>query len=526
MSPPQRAIFHPSRSSLKPCGNDMMRTIWTGRLPSPGSPHPICTHAFLPQPPIWSSLRYLMPTWTQSDLRTERALRKSIRADLTAWASLALAPRGHQPAAHHLLLIRELEALAAGRTDRLMLLLPPGSAKSTYASLVFPPWWLARFPHSSIIATSHTSSLARHFGRGVRALVEQHSVRLGYALDPTSRAAHRFQTSTGAEYYATGVRGPITGRRADLILIDDPVKSQAEADSPAAREQLWNWFRSDLATRLKPGGRIVLIMTRWHPDDLGGRILEGPDSWRLLRLPALAEAGDPLGREPGMALWPAWEDSDAIARKRTLLGERAFSALFQQDPRPRTGRLFLPGRVAIVDDPVTTTAVRAWDLAATAQTAGRDPDYTVGVKLGRDANGSFIVLDVVRLRGGPHEVEDAIGKTAAADGAAVTIGLPQDPGQAGRSQVRYLAKQFAGHRIVASPETGAKETRAMPVASQVNAGNLSIRRAPWNRALLEEMQDFPHGAKDDQVDALSRAFALLTDTPAPARRTNLPILGR
>ena len=467
-----------------------------------------------------------MPTWTQSDLRTERALRKSIRADLAAWASLALAPRGHQPATHHRLLIHELEHLAAGRTDRLMLLLPPGSAKSTYASLVFPPWWLARFPQSSVIATSHTSSLARHFGHGVRALVEQHSTRLGYSLDPASRAAHRFRTSSGAEYYATGVRGPITGRRADLILIDDPVKSQAEADSPAAREQLWNWFRSDLTTRLKPGGRIVLIMTRWHPDEIGGRILEGPDPWRTLRLPALAEANDPLGRSLGAPLWPEWENSAAIARKRTLLGERAFAALFQQDPRPRTGRLFLPARIMVVDDPTTTTVVRGWDLAATAQTTGRDPDYTVGVKLGRTESGSFTVLDVVRLRGGPHEVEEAIARTAAADGPSVTIGLPQDPGQAGRAQVRYLAKQFAGHRIVASPETGAKETRAMPVASQVNAGNLSIRRAPWNRALLEEMQDFPFGAKDDQVDALSRAFALLTDVGSPARRANVPVFAR
>ncbi len=503
-----------------------MAAIWKGRLPLPGLRRPIFTLVCLPQPLTRSLLRYLMPIWTQSDLRTERALRKSIRADLAAWAGLALAPRGHQPAAHHILLIRELEALAAGRTDRLMLLLPPGSAKSTYASLVFPPWWLARFPQSSIIATSHTSSLARHFGRGVRALVEQHSTRLGYALDPASRAAHRFRTSGGAEYYATGVRGPITGRRADLVLIDDPVKSQAEADSPAARDQLWNWFRSDLATRLKPGGRIVLIMTRWHPDDLGGRLLEGPEPWRTLRLPALAEAGDPLGRELGAPLWPEWEDSAAIARKRTLLGERAFAALFQQDPRPRTGRLFLPARVPIVDDPETTTAVRAWDLAATAESAGRDPDYTVGVKLGRDERGGFVVLDVVRLRGGPHEVEEAIARTAAADGAGVTIGLPQDPGQAGRGQIKYLVKQFAGYRIMASPETGAKETRAMPVASQVNAGNLSIRRAPWNRALLEEMQDFPHGAKDDQVDALSRAFALLTEAGAPARRTNVPLFSR
>ena len=468
-----------------------------------------------------------MPTWTRSDLKTERVLRRSVRADLAAWAALALAPRGHQPAAHHRLILAELEHLSAGRTDRLMLLLPPGSAKSTYASLLFPPWWLARHPRSSIIATSHTASLARHFGHGVRGLVEAHAPRLGYQLDPASRAAHRFATTAGGEYYATGVRGPITGRRADLILIDDPVKSQAEADSPAARDHLWDWFRSDLTTRLKPGGRIVLVMTRWHPDDLGGRIQDSADPWRILRLPALAEAADPLGREPGDALWPEWEDAAAITRKRELLGERAFAALFQQDPRPRTGRLFQAAKIALADDMLPTTgAVRAWDLAATAATSGRDPDYTVGVKLARDPAGGFVVLDVIRLRGGPHEVDQAITATAAADGPAVPIGLPKDPGQAGVSQVKYYASRLAGYRVVSSPETGAKETRAMPVASQVNAGNVTMRRAPWNRAFLEELQDFPEGTKDDQVDALSRAFSMLLDAGTPARRANLPLLHR
>jgi predicted phage terminase large subunit-like protein len=136
------------------------------------------------------------------------------------------------------------------------------------------------------------------------------------------------------------------------------------------------------------------------------------------------------------------------------------------------------------------------------------------------------VLDIVRFRGGPHEVLQAIVDTSAADGVAVVIGLPQDPGQAGRVQVSYLTSRLAGHRVTASPETGAKETRAMPAASQVNAGNLALRRAPWNRAFLEELQDFPDGTKDDQVDALSRAMSLLTDAPAPARRANIRLFDR
>ena len=425
---------------------------------------------------------------------------------------LALSAQGHAPAAHHRLLIRELEGLAAGRWDRLMLLLPPGSAKSTYASLVFPPWFLANRPWAHVIAASHTAGLARTFGRGVRGLIQEHQSRLGLALDPNNRSAGRFGVIGGGSYFATGVRGPVTGRRADLLLIDDPVKSQAEADSGAARDHLWDWFRSDLVTRLKPGGRVVLVMTRWHPDDLGGRLLSGPDPWRLVRLPALAEAGDALGRSLGQPLWPEWEDEAALRRKRLVLGDRTFDALFQQSPRAPGGRLFKTGRLNAIDERAAGTSVRAWDLAASV-----DGDFTVGVLLTRTEDGAFQIADVVRLQGGPEVVLDAILRTAERDGTGVTIGLPQDPGQAGRSQISFLTKRLAGWRVVSSRESGSKDTRAMPVASQVNAGTVSMLRGDWNRAFTEELQDFPAGTKDDQVDALGRAFSMLLDPERPAR---------
>ena len=444
----------------------------------------------------------------------EEGVRDLVRAELGAWSRLALAPQGLLPAAHHLLVIGELEALASGDHDRLMLLLPPGSAKSTYASLLLPPWFLARNPQASIIATSHTGSLAQRFGRGVRGLIAEHALRLGVQLSSTDHAAERFGLVQGGSYFATGVRGPVTGRRADLVIIDDPVKSHREADSAAQRDQLWEWFRSDLVTRLKPGGRMVLVMTRWHPDDLGGRLLESSDTWRVLRLPALAEAEDPLGRAPGEALWPTWEGRAALERKRSLMGERAFAALFQQSPSISGGRLFQIRRIAVTDDVVVGPCVRAWDLAASAESG----DWTAGVLLCRGADqGGYQVMDVVRLQGGPEQVEAAIKRTAAVDGREVTIGLPQDPGQAGRAQVSYLTRGLAGFRVASSVESGAKATRAMPMASQANAGNLSLVRGSWNRAFLEELQDFPGGAKDDQVDALSRAFGLLEDVPAPAR---------
>jgi predicted phage terminase large subunit-like protein len=456
----------------------------------------------------------------------EKQLRLGVRGRLRDWAELALAPSNQVPAAHHLLLIERLERVARGEIDRLMLLLPPGSAKSTYASMLFPAWWFSQHPNSSVIAAAHTGGLARHFGRGVKTLIEAHSARLGYGLQ-RGASAERFATDRGGQYYATGVRGAVTGRRADLLLIDDPVKSQAEADDAACRERLWQWFRSDLSTRLRPGGRIVLIMTRWHPDDLGGRLME-TDDWQVLRLPALAEAGDPLGREVGAPLWPGWESLEALQRKRRALGERAFAALFQQSPVRQQGLLFRTGQIGVVDacpQMQGGQVVRAWDLAATAGSEG-DPDWTAGGKLLRCEDGGFVVLDVRRVRVCSVEVAALIVTTAQQDGREVAVGLPQDPGQAGKAQVRFLTQRLAGFRVVATPETGSKLSRAVPVASQVEAGLVKVVQAEWTRVFVEELADFPNGSKDDQVDALSRGFSMLTMTTGPARFAQVPFLGR
>jgi predicted phage terminase large subunit-like protein len=421
-------------------------------------------------------------------------------------------------------MIRELDGLAQGSTRRLMLLLPPGSAKSTYASLLFPAWWMACNPTCSVIAASHTASLAERFGRGVRLLLAEHEGQLGVSLRPDARAAGRFITDQAGEYFAVGVHGAITGRRADLALIDDPVRSLVEAENPRAREQLWNWFRSELVTRLKPNGGILLVMTRWHPDDLAGRLIE-QGGWSVLQLPALAEAGDPLGRLQGAALWPEWEDREALLAKQAVLGERTFAALFQQAPVLSAGQMFDARRIHVVDHAPAGTAVRAWDLAGCGD-ASRNPDWTVGLRLLRDATGRFVVEDIRRVRADPAEVASLIRATAEADGVAVTIGLPQDPGQAGLFQVAALVSLLAGFRVTSSPEIGSKVERAKLVASQVPVGNVSVVRAQWSRAFLDELDLFPSGEKDDQVDALSRAFTMLTSGPQPARFKDVSVFAR
>jgi predicted phage terminase large subunit-like protein len=335
----------------------------------------------------------------------------------------------------------------------------------------------------------------------------------------------------GGEYLAVGVRGAMVGRRADLVIIDDPIKSNAEADSPVQRDRVWDWFRSDLTPRLKPKARIVLIMTRWHEDDLCGRLLNRQDSgeWRCLTIPALAEEQDLLNRAPGDPLWPEQEDIRALLRRRTSVGERAWVSQYQQSPRPDSGTLFKVGCLEFVDALAPETlapVVRAWDLAATDATGRNDPDWTVGVKLTRNSSGRYIVIDVIRLRGGPREVEDSIVAAARTDGRGVTIGLPIDPGQAGKSQVAYLTSQLAGYHVSSSKETGAKATRATPIASQIAVGNVTLLRANWNHAFIEELRDFPFGRKDDQVDALSHAFEMLLDSRTPARTLAVSYLGR
>jgi hypothetical protein len=239
---------------------------------------------------------------------------------------------------HHLLLIRNLERVANGEIDRLAVFMPPGSAKSTYSSILFPPWFLARTPAASIIAASHTTELAEKWGRRVRNLVSEHGSMLRLELSSDSQAAGRWALTSGGEYYAAGVGVGIAGFRADLAVIDDPVRSREDADSQAVRDRTWDWYKTDLLTRLRPGGRVVLIQTRWHEDDLAGRILAEAAStgeqWHILSLPAEAESGDPLGRQPGEWLWDDhYGYARFLTREKATQLPRNWSALYGRHRR-------------------------------------------------------------------------------------------------------------------------------------------------------------------------------------------------
>jgi hypothetical protein len=271
--------------------------------------------------------------------------KRNCQTSLLAWSTECVKDFGFKPAAHHKLIIRALEKVISGEIDRLMIFAPPGSAKSTYTSELLPPFWFKKFPRSSVIGCSHTGELAERFGRKVRNKILLKAPILGYTLDESNRAASRWETTNGGEYYAAGVGGAITGRRADLAIIDDPVKSREDAESETVRTKTYEWYKSDLVTRLKPDARIILIQTRWHLEDLGGMLLheaeKGGDQWTVINLPAFAVADDPLDRKVGEALWPQWEDKAALERKRTIIGNRDFESLYQQNPQPPGGTFFL-----------------------------------------------------------------------------------------------------------------------------------------------------------------------------------------
>jgi len=242
----------------------------------------------------------------------------------------------YQRAQHHAQIAAKLEAVERGEIDRLMIFMPPRHGKSELASKRFPAWCLGRNPTRQIIAASYNSDLANDFGRNVRNIVaepEFGQVFPGVALAADSQAANRMNTNHGGAYVAAGVGTAVTGRGAHIALIDDPFKDREEADSERRRNTVWDWYRSTLYTRLMPGGAIVLIQTRWHEDDLAGRLLEQePDQWQVLELPAVSDTGQ--------ALWPEWYDKPALDRIKDTIGPREWSALYQQKPQPDEGTFF------------------------------------------------------------------------------------------------------------------------------------------------------------------------------------------
>jgi hypothetical protein len=262
---------------------------------------------------------------------------------MVAWAQLC----GFEPAKHHRLLIEKLEAVARGEIRRLMVFMPPGSAKSTYSSQLFPPWFLADREDNrqrmeltrAILTCSHSADLATSFGRRSRNVISDHEKELGYSLRSDSQAADEWTTTNGGEFFCAGVGGKIAGRRADLGLIDDPFGSREDAFSKNQRDKVWEWYKFDFRTRLKPNASIVLVNTRYHEDDLAGRLLASETGeWTVITLPLIAKKNDALGRQEGEILWPEYFNDQIVTDAKKDLS--IFHGPYQQEPAPESGEFF------------------------------------------------------------------------------------------------------------------------------------------------------------------------------------------
>jgi predicted phage terminase large subunit-like protein len=385
-----------------------------------------------------------------------------------------------------------------------------------------PGYFFAREPHGLMIGGSHTQDAADDFSQMAMSFIRDNSIELGFEVGGkfSRQSARAWGTAKGGKYRAIGVGKRIAGERADLIFLDDPIGNREDVESREKRDKIWRWFWTDLRTRLRPGGRIVLMMTRWHEDDIAGRLLKTarPGEWRVLDIPAEAGEGDVLRRKPGAMLWDgAYGYADelrVIKAEFEASGRMAeWQAMYQGKPTTPGGSIFRVEMIGMEEtEPAGFRWIRAWDLAASSNKG----DWTVGLKLGKGPDRRLCVGDIVRFRGGPSEVERVMVATAERDGVGTLISLPKDPGQAGVSQVSYLSRALLGFSLNATRESGEKAVRAMPAAAQVNVGNVSmIRNAAWNDAFIDELASFPAGTYDDQVDAFSRAAAEFIATVRP-----------
>lgn len=436
-----------------------------------------------------------------------------------------------------------LNRVVLGEINHLMLFAPPQHGKSELVSTRLPSYWLAHNPELPVALVSYGASLAYRNSRAARSVFEspQYKEIFPHVVRDTSNwRMHDWHILDGKGYVlAVGVGGPITGHGFGLGIIDDPIENWAAGQSEALRERAWQWWQGTFKTRMWENSRTVVMLTRWHDDDMAGRILrqegriEEGGKWTVISYPALAdhaEGLDGIGREVGDPLAPSRYSKEYLHELRDDLGPHVWSAEYQQKPTKPEGDLFKIGRIQLVNAipaeiadvylpeaserfpepfPVIRQVfmgTRAWDLAgSTKKTQKQDPDYTVGF-LVVVFEGNVYLLDMVREQMSPDQAEQMVKITAGTDGKRVRVRLEKEPGQSGLYQVNNYIKMLMGYDVEGLPATGDKMVRASPFASQVNAGNVFMLRALWNKFALNELAGFPNAAHDDIVDAAAYAF--------------------
>lgn len=468
-------------------------------------------------------------------LNKEREKRLRARTDLLTYASSIeipgapirddtyaneedLTPVKANFGAHHLLWISLLQQVEDGKIKRLMGLLPPGSGKSTYSSIVFPTHFMGRFPNSMVIMTSYGDVLPRKFGRRARSIVQQpvYDRIFDTKLSEESSAADEWALTNGSEWMAAGILTGITGNRADGVIWDDLIKGREQADSDVTRNKTWDAYLDDLLTRKKPGAWEVAVTTRWHEDDPAGRILpmnyngesgwlEGRDGnqWYVLCIPAQCErADDPLKRKIGEYIWPEWFPPgffDSFKRNA-----RSWSSLYQQRPAPETGEYFKAEWLVPYERHPHRDTLRIYGASDYAVTKD-DGDYTVHIVVGVDPDQRIWVLDLWR-----GQTTSDVWVETFCDMVKdwKPIGWAEESGQIKSAVGPLIHKRLMERRLYVAradfPSRKDKQIRAQSIRGRMAQNGLYVPiAASWYADFKNELMVFDNGRNDDQVDALS-----------------------
>ncbi len=412
---------------------------------------------------------------------------------------------------------------------RLIISWPPRHGKSRLATIATPIWCLENFPDREIILSTYGDSLSTDFGREVRDIFNANTHLLDERIRKDVKSVGKFMTTKGGGMLSVGLGGPITGKGADIFLIDDYIKTMAEALSKTKRDADWEWFTGTAYHRLEPGGSMIIIATRWHHDDLIGRILknfgttdEGGE-WDYIKFQAIAGENDPLGREPGAPLFPERYDREQLEDRKKVLGTLFFNALFQQEPDDDESKLTDRNWIEIVDevpDAEELIYARIWDFGGGK---GKENDPSCGTLVAvNQRTQQMWVLDIWRKRTTPETVEVAVQGRAATDGVDTRVIIEQEPGASGAQVVtHYKVNVLPEYKVEGSTTTTNKVTRAMPMLAAAEAGKVKILKGHWNEDFLSEFDNFPAGDHDDQVDTLAIGYNTLLN-----KKPLSPVWGR
>jgi predicted phage terminase large subunit-like protein len=409
-----------------------------------------------------------------------------------------------QTGEHHRTICEHLEAIERGDIRRLIITAPPRHTKSELASRRFPAWYMGRNPNKQMITATYAAEFAGDFGRDVRGIVNSPEYQNIFStrLAADSRAAGRWNTNQGGMYIATGVGGPITGRGADIALLDDYVKNRQDADSEKLRQSAWDWFTSTFYTRLMPGGAIVIIATRWHEDDLIGRCLnQDHEDWQLIELKAI---------ENGKALWPEWYPLEDLERIKSTLGTREWEALYQQDPQPESGTYFKREWFNRYDTAPDAVNVYITTDFAVSEDGG---DYTELGVWGVDRDDNLYALD---WWSGQETADVWIDKLLDLQAKWIPMRIWGESGVIRRAVEPFLNKRCRERSQYAYfdwiTRTADKSAMARTFQARCSMGKVFFPKTPWADRVVNQCVGFPSGKHDDAVDVCALIGLALNET--------------